>query len=314
MFTDYEQNVLREIAIHQVQPHAVQRVLDTVGKPFSRMLQAGRRSHNRAVSRVTNKVQGWVEDGLITTFKAANRLTHPRDVLKRYSERGIDLDDVESLRYLPLSVLDEVCDSFRLRSSLVIGLEGALLGGATTLAEGIPGAQLVIPSIILADITTSLTLLARHTCHVATTYGYSSQDVGNTPHLIAAMAPQSQTGDEGYLALKTAVVTSIIESGRFLAHSSGVVIDRRLLESEAPQMIRLIAYVANRLGVVITEKQLGLIVPIAGAVLNGSLNIAFQRLGHQTAKDYFRRLILEQRYGEDIVAFALRQEIAQLKK
>src|SRR5947209_11622665 len=106
---------------------------------------------------------------------------------------------------MPLSQLDAVADSFRLGSSLLLGAEGALLGGATTMAEGIPGAQLVIPSLILTDITTSLTLLSRHTCQIATSYGYSSREPGNAPHMIAAMAPQSETGDEGYVTLKTAV-------------------------------------------------------------------------------------------------------------
>jgi hypothetical protein len=132
--------------------------------------------------------------------------------------------------------------------------------------------------------------------------------------MIAAMAPQSATGDEGYLALKTAVVTSISESGRFLAKTGGMVFDRHVLEHEAPQMIRLITYVADRLGVVLTEKELGIIVPVAGAVLNSTLNIAFQQLGHQTAKDYFRRLILEDRYGEEIVSYAIAQEVEVLRR
>ena len=314
VFTEYEQKVIRQIAVHKVQPHAVQRVLDTVGKPFTKLLQAGRDSNSRAIRGVTERVHGWVEEGLIKTFKAANRITNPDDVTKRYAKRGMKVDDVESLRYLPLSVLDGVADSFNLGSSALLTFEGALLGGATTLAEGIPGAQLVIPSLILTDVTTSLTLLSRHTCQIATAYGFSSKNPGNVPHLIAAMAPQSEASDEGYMTLKTAVITSISEAGKFLSRSGSVIIDRQLLEHEAPQMIRLIAYVADRLGVVITEKELGIIVPVAGAVLNSSLNLAFQRLGHQTAKDYFRRLILEDRYGEEIVNFAIGQEIATLKQ
>jgi len=136
------------------------------------------------------------------------------------------------------------------------------------------GAQLVIPSLILTDITTSMMLLSRHTCRVATAYGFSSRNPENLPHLVAAMAPQSETTDEGYLALKTAVVTSIRESGMFTARTAGVVIDRQLIEREAPQMIRLITYVADRLGIVMTQKELGILVPVVGAVLNSSINIA----------------------------------------
>jgi len=214
---------------------------------------------------------------------------------------------------MPLSQLDAVADSFRFGSTLLLGASGALLGGATTMAEGIPGAQLVIPSLILTDITSSMTLLSRHTCRVATAYGFSSRNPENLPHLVAAMAPQSESADEGYLSLKTAVVTSIRESGMFMARTAGVVIDRQLIEREAPQMIRLITYVADRLGVVITQKELGILVPIAGAVLNSSINIAFQQVGHHTAKNYFRRLILDDRYGEELVSYAIQEQIEALR-
>jgi hypothetical protein len=99
-----------------------------------------------------------------------------------------------------------------------------------------------------------------------------------------------------------------------MARTAGVVIDRKVLEREAPQMIRLITYVADRLGVVVTQKELGILVPIAGAVLNSSINLAFQRVGHQTAKDYFRRLLLEERYGEELVAYAISQEIEAIRR
>jgi hypothetical protein len=315
VFTEYEQQVIRELAQHRVQPNAVQRLLESVGKPMSKLMNLGRKSQNRTVRGLSDHVHGWIEEGLIKTFRAANRLTNTKDIAKRYAARGIQVgDDFESLRFMPLSKLDAVADSFRWGSSLLLGAEGVLLGGATTMAEGIPGAQLVIPSLILTDVTSSMTLLSRHTCRIATAYGYPSRRPDNLPHLMAAMAPQSESSDEGYLALKTAVVTSIRESGQFMARTAGAVLDRQVLEREAPQMIRLITYVADRLGIVITEKELGVLVPIAGAILNSTINVAFQQVGHQTAKDYFRRLILEDRYGEDLIGYAIEQEIAALRK
>ena len=104
-----------------------------------------------------------------------------------------------------------------------------------------------------------MTLLSRHTCQIATTYGFSSKESYNLPHLVAAMAPQTGTSDEGYLALKTAVITSMRESGLFMSRTAGVLLDRQLLEREAPQMIRLIAYVSERLGIVVTQKELGIL-------------------------------------------------------
>src|SRR5215468_10793657 len=299
VFTDYEQQVIRELALHRVQPNAVHRLLEGVGKPVSRLMNFGRNSQSRALRGLSDHIHGWIEEGLT----------------KRFEARGIRIgEDFESLRFMPLSQLDAVADSFRWGSTILLGAEDALLGGATTMAEGIPGAQLVIPSLILTDVTSSMTLLSRHTCRIATAYGYSSRKAENLPHLMAAMAPQTESSDEGYLALKAAVMTSIRESGQFMARSASMVLDRQLLEREAPQMIRLITYVADRLGIVITQKELGVLVPIAGAVLNSSINVAFQQVGHQTAKDYFRRAILEDRYGEELVSYAIQQEIAVLQE
>src|SRR5262249_51042596 len=247
VFTEYEQEVIHEIALHRVQPNAVQRLLDTVGKPVSRVLKFARESSNPALRGISERVQGWVQEGLIKTVQVANRMTGAKEIKRRYETRGIHLADMESVRYLPLSHMDAVADSFKVGSSIALGAEGALLGSATTLAEGIPGAQLIIPSLILTDVTTSMTLLSRHTCRIANIYGFQSKSPDNLPHVLAAMAPQSDTTDEGYLAIKTAVMTSIREAGQFMTRTGGMLIDRKLLEREAPQMIRLIAYVADRL-------------------------------------------------------------------
>jgi len=314
VFTEYEQAVIRQIAKHRVRPNLVQRVLATAGKPVVKLFQLGRESDLAAVRSVSDRVNAWVQEGLIKTIQVANHITGTQEITRRFRTRGIHATDIESLRYLPMSQLDAVANSFRFRSSMLLGAEGLLLGGATTIVEGIPGAQLIIPSLILADVTTSMTLLSRHTCRIASTYGFSSKNPENLPHILAAMAPQSETSDEGYLTIKTAVVTSIRESSQFMSRTAGMLIDRNLLEREAPQMVRLIAYVADRLGVVVTEKELGLLVPIAGALLNSSINLSFQQLGHQTAQDYFRRLLLEQRYGEELVAYAIAQEIEALHR
>src|SRR6201988_1129162 len=107
---------------------------------MSRLLKLGRSSKSRAVRGLADHVHGWIEEGLIKTFRAANKLTNTKDISKKYAARGIHVgDDFESLRYMPLSQLDAVADSFRWGSSFLLGVEGALLGSATTMAEGIPG-------------------------------------------------------------------------------------------------------------------------------------------------------------------------------
>src|SRR5688572_24498058 len=101
VFTEYEQQVIRELTTHRVQPNAVHRVLETVGRPVSRLLQYARESTNPTVRGLTGRVQGWVEEGLIKTIQAANRITGTKEITRRFAARGIRVDDIESLRYLP---------------------------------------------------------------------------------------------------------------------------------------------------------------------------------------------------------------------
>jgi len=313
VFTEYERQVLHEIALHRLQPNSIQRILDALGKPVGKLFQFARESRIPVLKGINDRVQGWVQEGMIKTVQAASRMTGTAEIQKRIAARGIHVADMESMRYLPMSELDAVADSFKMRSRILLGVEGALLGSATTLVEGVPGAQFIIPSLMLADVTASVALLSRQTCRLASVYGFSPKAAENLPHVLAALAPQTETADEGYIALKSAVVASIRETSRFTARTAGVMIDRPLLQREAPQMIRLIAYVAERLGVTITQKELGILVPIAGAVLNSSINMAFQQVSHQTAKDYFRQLLLEDRYGDELVAVAISSEMEAVR-
>jgi hypothetical protein len=81
------------------------------------------------------------------------------------------------------------------------------------------------------------------------------------------------------------------------------------MASKTPKLLKLINMVATRLGVVLTEKELGALIPVADAVMNGGLNMAFHQVGHIVAKDYFRTQILSDRYGHDVVEDSLRKAI-----
>src|SRR5215831_16442990 len=117
VFTDYEQQVVRELALHRVQPNAIQRLLEGAGKPMAKLMNLGRNSQSRALRGIADHVHGWIEEGLIKTFRVANRLANTKDISKRYAARGIQIgEDFDSLRFMPLSQLDAVADSCRWRS------------------------------------------------------------------------------------------------------------------------------------------------------------------------------------------------------
>ena len=111
VFTEYEQQVVRELAVHRVQPNAVHRLLEGVGKPMTRLLNFGRKSNSKALRGLANHLHGWIEEGLIKTFRAANRLANTKGISRRFAARGIHVgSDFEWIRYMPLRQLAAVAD------------------------------------------------------------------------------------------------------------------------------------------------------------------------------------------------------------
>src|SRR5947207_14197824 len=80
VFTEYEQQVIRELAIHRVQPNAVQRVLESVGKPMTKLMAMGRKSNSPMLRGLADHVHGWIEEGLIKTFQVANKVANTKDI------------------------------------------------------------------------------------------------------------------------------------------------------------------------------------------------------------------------------------------
>ena len=310
MLNAYEEAIIKEIAQHIVQPNLVQKALAQAGKPVAFILDQARSL--KYFDAVSKKIDYAIEKGLRGSILVANKTYSEASVLSEFKKAGLDISYAE-VKGSDLQIKDKVADSFSISNGFILGTEGAAMGAATTLCEGIPGAQLLIPTLIAADVSSSMVFLSRQICQIATSFGYDSSDPNNVPHLIAAMAPQTDTSDEGYFAAKAAVVEMNRAGAAFVGKFNGRRLQEALAKGELPSLVRTIAYVAKRLGVVITQKELGMLVPIAGALINGTVNVAFQQVGHATAKDYFRKMHLIDRHGEDLINERISREVSRLK-
>jgi hypothetical protein len=305
----YEEQVIREIAQHLVEPSPVTKLLAKAGKSVESVLQAA--ESVPVLKRIPDIVHDGIRKSMDKLISVANKTCSDESILKEY--RAASIPSYEAVIECDLELKDHVADRFDVSNAIIVGTEGALLGLAVTLCEGLPFAQVAVPAVIASDVAASMTLLSRHVCQIATSYGYSSQRVENIPHVLAAMAPQTTVSEEGYLSAKFMVQEACREAGRFTAKAVGRNLGSMLSKGETPAVVRLIEYIAGRLGVTFTQKELGILVPIAGAALNGGINVAFQQTGHIYAKDYFRTLHLERLYGSEAVTKAISEEIERLK-
>jgi len=311
-FSSYELQVLNEIALHLVSPSLVAKFLATAGKPIDKLLSAGRTSSVSMVRKVTDVVDKGIEKGMKKAVWGANHLSSDEGILKEYRLIGDNFLSIAEVGSASMESMDSVADSFDFSNAVMVGVEGAVLGAATTLCEGIPFAQVLIPTVVAADVAASMTLLSRHVCQIAASYGFSSRIPTNVPHILAAMAPHHNASpQDGFFSMKATVTAAIREAGQHISGKTSAGLGEKLAEKEMPALVKLINQVAERLGIVVTEKELGMLVPVAGAVLNGGLNIAFQQMGHTTAKDYFRVQVLNGRHGEKHVENEIQKRIRQ---
>jgi len=316
----YERRVIAEVAAHTVRPGPLQVVLDAAGAPFEaalRRLQSGR---SRLARRTSEAIDRAVRTAVERSLELGGRLSGDETVLRTHRRLGHRIEHHDDIASLSLEARDRAADRFLRSGSLLIGGEGVALGAAATVAEALPFAQLAVPTLIASDVIASTTLLGRHLVQLGSAYGYSvARDPANRAHVLAAMVPQQASWDEGFLPAKVMVMNAAREAGDFvvkLGRSAGTVGFEealRVMTKDAPQLVKLVNLVVEKLGLRASQKALGMLVPIAGGAINGALNLAFQQAGHVTGKDYFRILVLSDRYGPAAVRAALEHEFERAR-
>jgi hypothetical protein len=96
--------------------------------------------------------------------------------------------------------------------------------------------------------------------------------------------------ESGYWMVRGALAKSVSEAARYLA-------EKGLTEEGAPPLVRLIAAIASRFSIVISEETAAKAVPVVGAVSGGAINYLFMNHFQEMARGHFVVKRLEKKYG-----------------
>lgn len=157
------------------------------------------------------------------------------------------------------------------------------------------------------ELPASTTIMLRSIADVARSQGEAIQ-VQETKQacleVLALGGPSTadDATDSGYYAMRAMMAHSIASASRHLA-------SRGLSEEGAPVVLRLIATVAPRFGIQVTEKAAAQALPFIGAASGALINTIFIDHFQQMAKGHFTMRRLERQYGAETI----RQAYAQLK-
>ncbi len=302
--TAYESKVLDEMALHIVEPNLLSTYLKSLGKPVERFLDWSKTSKIPFLSTLGEYVPKKIEQGLLQALKIASYGSKEERVFKRFEKAGARVTDFADVHTLNLALQDKIADSYRTAGTALTATSGAVLGLGAALTTGTPGAQILMPTIVGADVMASMTLFSRHARFLAGAYGYNPNQQAVIPHIIASMTPHTAVTEEGFLTVKIAAAKTVKTIMRDAMPAAGI----RL----TPSFVALVRQVAARLGILITEKELAMLIPLGGAVINAGVNGVFLNMGHVMGKDYFRRLRLEEKYGDEMVTELLQGRVERM--
>lgn len=159
---------------------------------------------------------------------------------------------------------------------------------------------------LAVELPVSTTLMLRSIADVARSQGERLSEADTRAACIAVLAlggpqPGDDATDSGYYAVRTLLARSVSEASQFLAQKAAT-------KEGAPALVRLVALVAQRFGVQVSEKAMAQAVPALGAAGGALVNTLFIDHFQDMAKGHFTVRRLERHHGQAAIQ-ALYEEI-----
>jgi len=150
-------------------------------------------------------------------------------------------------------------------------------------------------SALVVELPVSTTLMLRAIASIAKEEGEKLGDPETALACLQVFALGGQTGSDqlhesGYLAVRAALARSMTEAARYVA-------ERSLIEESAPALVRFLAQIAARFGLVVSQKVAAQAVPVLGALGGAAANAAFMDHFQSIARAHFTVRRLERIYG-----------------
>jgi hypothetical protein len=242
-----------------------------------RMLEQAGRPIEKGLARLPDRAKRWVEVGTYKSLDVALRIAI-RTLSGSEGPGGVGAADP------PLKRSGGATRSPRDR-----------LHQAAVAAAGTTGFFGLIALPVELPVTTALML--RSIADIARSYGEDLSDPAARLACLEVFALRSG-GDRnaplGYFGIRTVLSRTLREAALYLASSSAV-------DLEAPILVRVIAQIAERFGLSVSEKAAATALPVIGALGGAAINLAFLRHFQELAHGHFAVRRLERAYGEEAV-------------
>lgn len=239
---------------------------------------------------------------------AHQHLEHPSLAARLTNFVGLPIE--RSLKLLPKTW----CENLRqgMNRTLLTALEWAI--SPLDLQPGIPaqeghhkllaatsgalGGFFGLPAVI-AELPVSTTITLRAIADIARSEGEDLSDLRTRLACLEVLALGGRTDEDD--AAETGYYGVRIALALHLSRVPEKVLEKSILKPSHPAMVELIAAIAARLGIVVTEKTAVQMVPILGALSGALVNVIFIQHFQDIARAHFTVRRLERSYGSELI-------------
>ena len=185
-----------------------------------------------------------------------------------------------------------------------------LLHKSLAVASGAIGGALGAATLAV-ELPVSTIVMLRSIADIAKSEGENLHDPETALACLQVFALGGASGgddaaDSAYFAVRGFLAKSTAEAARYMA-------ERSIVEEGAPHVVRFLAQIAARFGVVVSHKFAAQAVPVIGAFGGAVVNYAFIDHFQTIARGHFTVRRLERAYGKDTVRAEydrMREEVA----
>ena len=155
------------------------------------------------------------------------------------------------------------------------------------------------------ELPISTTIMLRSIADIARSHGEDLKTVASRLACLEVFAlggtsSKDDATETGYFLIRAALAKAVTEAAEYIA-------ERGVAEEAAPALVRLIAVIGARFGVVVSEKAAAMAIPLIGAVAGAAVNTLFIDHFQNMAAGHFTVRKLERKYGAPAVKAAYDQ-------
>lgn len=291
--TEAERDYLSEAAAYLERPGFLVRITNKLGRPAEALIR-------RLPAPASNLVMRSTDKALHGALRAA---------LFSLPRAPIDVSGVH-VRALHASTFQS--GSLHSGAAYVSGFTGGMLG-AVALPVELPATTAIMLRSI-ADIARRMgadlsTEEARLECLAV--FGLGSTEAAGT-ELRAALDGAGSSVETGYYAVRSSLTTATRAAASWASTATPQQVAEALLKGKSSAASRLIAAIASRFSVVVSQKTVLQLLPVLGAATGTAANLAFIDHFNRVARYHFGMRLLEARHGPTAVRLAYEQSARAL--